>query len=52
METNAEGYWGEVIDETPSATSINFDELFKPKAAECDELKLHPVTSKENVSKE
>ena len=52
METPAESYWGEVIEETPSASSINFDELFKPKAAECDELKLHPVTSKESLSKE
>ncbi|CAB4018133.1 Hypothetical predicted protein [Paramuricea clavata] len=52
METNAESYWGEVVEETPSTSDINFDELFKPEAAECDELKLHQVSSKENVSKE
>jgi hypothetical protein len=52
METNAESYWGEVVEETPSMSDINFDELFKPEAAECDELKLHEVSSKENVSKE
>jgi hypothetical protein len=52
METNAESYWGEVTEETTSANEINFDELFKPKAAERDELKLHQVSSKENVSKE
>ena len=52
METIAESYWGEVSEEFSSTEDINFDELFKPKAAECDELKLHQVTSNENVSKE
>ena len=52
METIAESYWGEVTEDFSGTGDINFDELFKPKAAECNELKLHQVSCKENVSKE
>jgi hypothetical protein len=52
MEIDAESCWGQVTEDNPSTSSIDLDELFKPKAAESDGLKLHPLSSKENASKE
>ncbi|XP_028414959.1 STAGA complex 65 subunit gamma-like [Dendronephthya gigantea] len=52
METNADRYWGEVSDEIPSSNDANFEELFKPKPAECGEVKLYQISCKETALKE
>lgn len=52
METNADRYWGEISDEIPSSGDVDFDELFKPNAADCDEQKLHQILRKETALKE
>lgn len=44
-------YWGE-INEEGSSCSLKYDEIFEPKAAECERTKLHQIAPRQSAAKE
>ncbi|XP_046851381.1 STAGA complex 65 subunit gamma-like [Xenia sp. Carnegie-2017] len=48
MELNEETYWGDVVEENDTESAVNYEELFKPKAVECSDFKLHQIYLQEH----
>lgn len=44
-------YWGEIVENEPTS-NLKCDEIFQPKAAECDQPKLYQISSKQSSTKE